>query len=55
MAEKKAGSVDDILKQIEEFENTVKDLTKNVKNLREKLLRNKKLYGSDMDRWPEIK
>ncbi|MCX5726805.1 MAG: hypothetical protein NT030_06520 [Candidatus Saganbacteria bacterium] len=55
MAETRTGSVDDILKQIEDFEKTVRDLAKNVTSLKDKLLKNKKLYGSDMDSWPEIK
>lgn len=55
MAEKKSPSIDEILKQVEDFENTVSELSKNIANLKRKLMKNKEVYGPDMSKWPEIK
>lgn len=51
--ENKAKSVEDLLKQIEEFEKTIQGLAGNVANLRNKLLQNKEKYGSDISQWPK--
>jgi hypothetical protein len=51
MAEVK--SVEDILKQIDEFEKTLQSLGKNVASLKQKMLENKEKYGSDIQKWPK--
>jgi len=51
--EQKAKSVDELLKQIEEFENTIKGLAGNVAALKQKLQENKEKYGPDISRWPK--
>jgi hypothetical protein len=54
MAEaQKPKSLDELLKQIEDFENTVKGLGANVAALKQKLLENKEKYGPDMSAWPQ--
>jgi len=51
--EKKTGNVDDLLKQIEEFEKTIQGLASNVANLKQRLLENKDKYGPDISKWPK--
>lgn len=51
--EKKAKSVEDLLKQIDEFEKTIQGLAGNVANLKNKLQQNKEKYGSDISQWPK--
>lgn len=51
--EKKAKSVDDLLKQIGEFEKTLQGLASNVGSLKERLLENKGKYGTDINKWPK--
>jgi chaperonin cofactor prefoldin len=54
MAEaQKPKSLDELMKQIEDFENTVKGLAANVAALKQKLLENKEKYGPDMSTWPQ--
>jgi uncharacterized protein Yka (UPF0111/DUF47 family) len=53
MAEAKQPSFDDLMKQIEEFERTIKELAENVRNLKQKLLENKEKYGADISAWPK--
>lgn len=52
MAEDKNKSVDNLLNQIEVFENTIKELQKNVEVLKAKVKKNKELYGDDPSKWP---
>jgi len=52
MAEEKRGSLEDLLKQIEEFEKTIQQLASNVANLKQKLLANREKYGPDLNQWP---
>ncbi len=53
MAEEKAvKNVDDLLRQIEEFEKTLQGLATNVASLKKKLLENKEKYGIDISKWP---
>jgi len=51
--EKKAKSVDELLKQIEDFEKTIQGLAVNVAALKKKLLENKEKYGPDISQWPK--
>lgn len=54
MAEEKAAkNVDELLKQIEEFEKTLNGLAANVASLKKKLLENKQRYGTDISKWPK--
>ena len=54
MAEEKAAkNVDDLLKQIDEFEKTLKCLGSNVASLKQKLLENKAKFGVDISKWPK--
>jgi hypothetical protein len=54
MAEQKpVKNVDELLKQIDEFNKTISDLAGNVANLRRKLVENKEKYGSDINQWPK--
>lgn len=51
--EKKTANVDDLIKQIEEFEKTIQGLADNVANLKHRLLENKEKYGPDISKWPK--
>mgnify|MGYP001607825128 CR=1 FL=1 len=51
MAEEK--NVDSLLKQIEEFNKTITDLSGNVATLKKKLQENKAKYGNDINKWPK--
>jgi len=51
--EKKAKNLDELLKQIDDFEKTIQGLAKNVIALKAKLLENKDKYGPDMTAWPK--
>jgi hypothetical protein len=51
--EKKVKNLDELLKQINDFENTIKGLAANVTSLKQKLLENKQKYGPDMNKWPQ--
>jgi hypothetical protein len=54
MAEEKgAKNVDDLLKQIEEFEKTLNGLGSNVASLKQKLVENKAKFGTDISKWPK--
>ncbi|MBU0572908.1 MAG: hypothetical protein ABIJ26_04445 [Candidatus Margulisiibacteriota bacterium] len=53
MAEEKQPSLEEIIKQINDFENTLSKLTNNVMNLKEKLAKNKEMYGPDISKWPK--
>ena len=51
--ENKTKNVEDLLAQIDEFEKTIQSLSNNVATLREKLVKNKEKYGSDISQWPK--
>jgi len=51
--EQKPKNLDELLKQIDDFEKTIKGLAGNVANLRNKLLENKEKYGPDLTKWPQ--
>ena len=51
--EEQAKNVNDLLKQIEHFENTIRNLEQNVTKLKEKLSENKQKYGDDIAKWPK--
>ncbi|MFH1386883.1 MAG: hypothetical protein ABIH50_04375 [bacterium] len=53
MAEQKAKNLDELLKQVEDFEKTIGDLGNNVAILKKKLLENKEKYGPDVSTWPK--
>jgi len=54
MAEEiKTKNLDELLKQIEEFEKTIQGLAGNVAALKQKLMENKGKYGPDMSSWPK--
>jgi predicted RNase H-like nuclease (RuvC/YqgF family) len=42
-----------IMKQIENFENTIKSLQANVDVLKSKLAEKKAKYGDDINKWPK--
>lgn len=54
MAEDKM-SASDLLKQINDFEKTIDNLTKNVTVLKQKLKEKQSQFGEDMSKWPEGK
>jgi uncharacterized protein YoxC len=51
--EPKVKNVDALLKQIEEFQKTIKGLEDNVTGLKKRLQENKDKYGADMTQWPK--
>ena len=51
--EQKVKNVDELLKQIEDFEKTIQGLAVNVAGLKKKLLENKDKYGPDIANWPK--
>jgi len=53
MAEEKQASFEGLMKQIEEFEKTLRELAANVEALKQKLQANLKKYGSDISKWPK--
>ena len=54
MAETKpAKTVDELLRQIDEFEKTLQGLAQNVGALKKKLVENKEKYGPDISQWPK--
>ena len=53
MAEQKAKNLDELMKQIGDFEQTIQGLGKNVAELKKKLQENKDKFGSDMTKWPQ--
>jgi len=46
------GQVEDLIVKVNEFEKTVSGLLANIKKFKEKLLENKKKFGSDTSKWP---
>ena len=46
-------SVDELLKQIDDFEKTLHSLAGNVAGLKQKMLENKEKYGPDINTWPK--
>ncbi|MBN2057923.1 MAG: hypothetical protein JW782_03935 [Candidatus Saganbacteria bacterium] len=53
MAEEQEKKVGQILKQIEEFEQTIKGLEANVAILKKKLADSREKYGEDISKWPK--
>jgi hypothetical protein len=51
--EQKNKNVEDLLKQISDFEKTIQSLAGNVSKLKDRLLVNKEKYGPDMGHWPK--
>jgi len=51
MSEEK--NVEDLIKQINEFEKTIQSLQQNVDVLKQKLEEKKQKYGSDLNKWPK--
>jgi hypothetical protein len=51
--EKKVKSLDELMKQIDDFEKTIQGLAGNVAKLKQRLLENKEKYGPDMTSWPK--
>lgn len=51
--EQKVKNVDDLLKQIEDFEKTIQGLANNVALLKKKIIENKEKYGPDISQWPK--
>ena len=51
--EKKAKSFEELIKQVEDFESTIKSLGENVGKLKAKLADNKTKYGPDLTKWPK--
>jgi prefoldin subunit 5 len=49
------GSVEDLIKKIEDFEKTIKALQDNVAVLKQKLAEKQAKYGPDMNQWPKDK
>jgi peptidoglycan hydrolase CwlO-like protein len=53
MGEQTPKNVDDLLKQIDDFEKTIQGLVNNVTNLRKKLQENKEKFGTNISSWPK--
>ncbi|MGB9613489.1 MAG: hypothetical protein ACPL4K_04865 [Candidatus Margulisiibacteriota bacterium] len=53
MAEEQKKNVDELLRQIEEFEKTIQELANNVATLKKKIIENKEKYGPDISQWPK--
>jgi predicted nucleic acid-binding Zn-ribbon protein len=53
MANEKAKNLEELLKQIEEFEKTIKGLQDNVTALKKKIVENQAKYGPDITAWPK--
>lgn len=51
--EKKAKSFEELIRQVEDFEKTIKSLGENVNKLKAKLAENKEKYGPDLSTWPK--
>jgi len=51
--EQKEKNVEELLKQIEDFEKTIQGLAGNVANLKQKIIENKGKYGPDISSWPK--
>ena len=52
--EQKIKNVDELLKQIDDFETTIKGLSTNVGALKKRLIENKAKYGNDVSQWPRV-
>jgi len=48
----KIQNLEDLMKRLDEFENTVTTLLENIKKFKAKLLENKSKYGPDVTKWP---
>ncbi len=48
----KAGTFEELMKKVEEFEKTVLGLLENIKKFKERLVENKSKYGPDTSKWP---
>ncbi len=46
-------NAENLIKQIEEFEKTIKSLQDNVDVLKKKLEEKKQKYGNDLNNWPK--
>jgi hypothetical protein len=53
MTNDKAKTLDELLKQISDFEGTIKGLQENVATLKKKIIENQAKYGPDMSQWPK--
>jgi hypothetical protein len=51
--QQKAKNLEELMKQIDDFERTIQGLGKNVGDLKKKLLENKEKFGPDMTKWPQ--
>jgi len=51
--EQKAKNLEELMKQIDDFEKTIQGLAGNVANLKKKLIENKEKHGPDMNLWPK--
>ncbi|MFA4844334.1 MAG: hypothetical protein WC632_05215 [Candidatus Margulisiibacteriota bacterium] len=51
--EKKVKSFEELIKQVEDFEKTIKSLGENVAKLKTRLAENKEKYGPDLSAWPK--
>ena len=53
MGEAEVRNVGDLLKQIDEFEQTIKGLESNVATLKQRLAENREKYGDEIKNWPQ--
>jgi peptidoglycan hydrolase CwlO-like protein len=51
--EQKAKNLDELLKQISDFEGTIKGLQDNVAALKKKIVDNQAKFGPDIANWPK--
>jgi prefoldin subunit 5 len=51
--EQKKKNVDELLRQIDEFEKTIRELAANVSALKNRLLESREKYGPDISKWPK--
>jgi prefoldin subunit 5 len=49
----KAKNLEELMKQIDDFEKTIQGLGQNVADLKKKLQENQAKYGADMTKWPQ--
>ena len=55
MPEEKKIILEEVFKQLDDFEKTLTDLQSNIKSFRTRLAENKDKYGPDISKWPKSK
>ena len=55
MAEEKKIVLEEVFKQLDDFEKALTDLQNNIKSFRTRLAENKEKFGPDINKWPKTK